>query len=480
MVVSIIFNVILLLFGAFCVWSIYVYNGRLRQLDEDKQRLREERNAAVQELNEKKFLHSYHNRPEAVQQQEEQMKTLSDENRRLRQALAQYHQGHVPGIQEMTKQINSMKMRNQALDDQIKQMKNREFSLESEIKGLKNTIDALERTTPGSSAAAGSAETVQLRARAQELEEALARKTKEWNELDIRCRKLEARIDQDNEDDKVLRRQQTEETEVLQNRVQTLNRQIETERDQFREKYAELMQQQKALEEQSRVREQELEALQSRSRSMESALYDAQMGKDAAPESAYDRRTVEAALRQKEDEITRLEQRVASMERDVTYLQKECRAKTRAYEELQKDQTALERAYERLLAEQEEIVPEEVEDASADYLRMATDCDALDEETEALYLHMSVDLSGGVRLTNSGSFRNAAVVLLPDGALIPNPYYYRMPVSGLDLMGLERLFALPEGLVKAEHYRLTEVEPARAEDRSGSIVVTARGRLGIG
>ncbi len=496
MVISIIFNVILLLFGGVCVYSIYVYNGRLRQLDEDKQRLREERNAAIQELNEKKFLHSYHNRPEAVVKQDERLKKLTEENRRLKQTIAQTRQGNVSGTQEMTKQLNALKLRNQALDDQIKQMKNREFSLESEIKGLKNTISSLERTQNAAPAASGSADMAQLKSRLHELESELKRKTTECSELDVRCRKLEARIDQENENDK----QQSQETVRLQSRIQELEQaggalqakyqslaeQLRAAQDRLsKTDETEIRRQAQAyaeLEERSRVREQELETLQSRIRTMEAKLYDAEIGNNRAENTAYDRRTVEAALKQKEAEIDRLQERVASMERDVTYLQKECRAKAKAYADLQKDQAALEREYERLLQTQEETISDEMSVPAAAapddrYLKMATDCAELDEEPDAVYLHMSVDLSGGVRLSNSGSYRNAAVVLLPDGALIPNPYYYSMPVSGLDLMGLERLFVLPRDLMKANRYCFTHVEPARAENHSGRITVVSQGRL---
>ncbi|MCD8219218.1 MAG: hypothetical protein LUC50_02380 [Ruminococcus sp.] len=58
------------------------------------------------------------------------------------------------------------------------------------------------------------------------------------------------------------------------------------------------------------------------------------------------------------------------------------------------------------------------------YLSLCKDVNQLDNIETVKFLSASVGLTGQFYLYDSGNYRNALVVMLETGELLPNPYYF--------------------------------------------------------
>lgn len=125
--------------------------------------------------------------------------------------------------------------------------------------------------------------------------------------------------------------------------------------------------------------------------------------------------------------------------------------------------------------------PAAKEEPAADlYLEMAKDPRKLDTAGKIRFLNAFSMMDGSVKLSGSSSARLAELAMLPDDAVIPNPYFYRRLGEdgelGSDLKKLRYVMQFPEPEA-LRRYRLTGLRPARAEETDGAFRLTAAGEL---
>lgn len=114
------------------------------------------------------------------------------------------------------------------------------------------------------------------------------------------------------------------------------------------------------------------------------------------------------------------------------------------------------------------------------YLDMATDPRKLDGAGKIRFLSAFATMDGSVKLTGATSARLAELAMLPDDAVIPNPYYFRRLGEegelGDDLRKLRYVMDFPEP-ESQRRYRLAALRPARAEETDGMFRLVKQGEL---
>jgi hypothetical protein len=114
------------------------------------------------------------------------------------------------------------------------------------------------------------------------------------------------------------------------------------------------------------------------------------------------------------------------------------------------------------------------------YLEMAKDPRKLDMAGKIRFLSAFSMMDGSVKLSGSSSARLAELAMLPDDAVIPNPYFFRRLGEdgelGSDLKKLRYVMQFPEP-ESLRRYHLTGLRPARAEEADGAFRLTEQGEL---
>lgn len=115
------------------------------------------------------------------------------------------------------------------------------------------------------------------------------------------------------------------------------------------------------------------------------------------------------------------------------------------------------------------------------YLTLCTNCEELNQIETAEYLSISVDLSGDLKLFVSGNYRNALVVLLKTGELLPNPYYFPQlsgkGETGEDLERLKCIFQFQKQLFSGIRYVIQKLVPAKCRHENNNYELQQTGEI---
>ena len=128
-------------------------------------------------------------------------------------------------------------------------------------------------------------------------------------------------------------------------------------------------------------------------------------------------------------------------------------------------------------------MPAEPAETHDEYLEMALDPRKLDHAGRIRFLNVLVKLDGSVKLSSSTNIRLSELAMLENGKVIPNPYFYRRFGAdgelGSDIRKMQHVmrFAEPDSL---RRYRLTALRPAVAEEIDGTYSLVQPGELKLG
>lgn len=117
------------------------------------------------------------------------------------------------------------------------------------------------------------------------------------------------------------------------------------------------------------------------------------------------------------------------------------------------------------------------------YLEMALDPRKLDNAGRIRFLNVLVKLDGSVKLSGSTNIRLSELAMLEDNKVIPNPYFYRRFGAdgelGSDIRKMQHVmqFAEPDSL---RRYRLEALRPAVVEETDGVYRLVQPGELMLG
>ncbi len=109
---------------------------------------------------------------------------------------------------------------------------------------------------------------------------------------------------------------------------------------------------------------------------------------------------------------------------------------------------------------------------SGNYLELCCDIEALDKMDDVQYLSAKVSVSGSVIIGVAGGYRNADVMMLPEGEILPNPYNYTSLLTngelGSRLKRLSPCFPSARDLAEDRYYVMTAIVPAQCEKQGSN------------
>ncbi|WP_295218010.1 hypothetical protein [Ruminococcus sp.] len=120
-------------------------------------------------------------------------------------------------------------------------------------------------------------------------------------------------------------------------------------------------------------------------------------------------------------------------------------------------------------------------------VKMATslfqNIDKVNEDEFVAYLTISHNLSGDLRLSEAGNYRNAQIVALRNGMIIPNPYYYANSLTngefGDSFDKIKDIFRFSTQIYNDAKYYIETIAPARFHNEKGNYIIESQGEIGI-
>ena len=291
----------------------------------------------------------------------------------------------------------------------------------------------------------------------------------ECNQYKERCRRLEAQLEaqQEEDDTPIIGISAGESLESELERVKTAYGKLLEEHEQLQQmlgnEKAVVLEKETLSAELTRVKEQNAQLLREKNE-LEEMLSQRSGESDVSEELTAELNRVKYAYSQQLQEQTRLKSALEQAKAEIASLRG-------ALQQLESEETAP--------AEDDETE----EDAQDPYLQMALDPRKLDSVGRIRFLNVLVKMDGSFKLSGSTNIRLSELAMLENGAVIPNPYFYRRFGAdgelGSDIRKMRYVmqFDEPDSL---RRYRRQAVRPAVVEEKDGVFRLVQPGELMLG
>ncbi len=359
-------------------------------------------------------------------------------------------------------QFRNMSRRNRQLVQrctEIEQELNQERQRKSPITGRSDSAELQELRR----------QIATLSRKAEEAERVLS----ERNQYKERCRRLEAQLEaQQEDDDTQIGTSVAEDLQIELSRVKTAYGKLLEEHEQLQQtignEKAVVLEKESLSAELSRVKEENAQLLREKNQ-FEEAL--GQSTDEQTEKLSAELSRVKYAYAQQLQEHERLKAAFDQAKAEIAALRGKLQEREAAFQTAAAQPAAPAAPAENTA---------EVQDK---YLEMALDPRKLDNAGKIRFLNVLVMLDGTVKLTGSNNIRLSELAMLEDGKVIPNPYFYRRFGAdgelGADIHKMQHVmqFAEPDSL---RRYRLEALRPAVAEENGDSYRLVQPGELMLG
>lgn len=121
------------------------------------------------------------------------------------------------------------------------------------------------------------------------------------------------------------------------------------------------------------------------------------------------------------------------------------------------------------------------------YLQFYAFYDAIDRVNEVKYLYVSIDLSGTLWMYNASSYKNAPIIQIELGKLLPNPYYFNQFSAKCEQKGecgdklkkISKIFNFNTEISDEKKYSIIAVSPAYSLEYADKFGLSETGKIWI-